>query len=327
MQKEKQSKHTQSAPKVFWCAILVSISIWVVYLITMSLIPWEDTQRGSFGDMFGAIGALFSGLAFAGVIATLWQQREDLQLQRKDLEMQTRMLESQKNEMEKQNKLSQLRDFEYTFFRLSDKLLDIRDKFAFGFGDDVYIGLSGMKKAYNTFVTYTTKNDEMVESDNKERPNEKYWEHIERNIRWSENDIENEKGRALPLVNRKASSFNDYLYSFSKIFKHTNLVGYAEGLIQACHYTDMADFLDDNEKKYYMRFVCNQLTNIERCILFYYGLAQVEIKNDYRLKNCVEKYSLLSHLDILNLVDITHGYKYPKLYNLNQAPSTRYQCL
>ena len=41
---------------------------------------WAD--RGSFGDMFGAVGALFSGLAFAGVILTIYYQTQELRLQR-----------------------------------------------------------------------------------------------------------------------------------------------------------------------------------------------------------------------------------------------------
>jgi hypothetical protein len=46
---------------------------------------WAD--RGTFGDMFGAVNALFSGLAFAGVIYTILLQRHELALQRKELEL------------------------------------------------------------------------------------------------------------------------------------------------------------------------------------------------------------------------------------------------
>jgi hypothetical protein len=41
--------------------------------------PW--TRRGQFGDMFGALNTVFSGLALAGVVTTLLMQRKDLQLQ------------------------------------------------------------------------------------------------------------------------------------------------------------------------------------------------------------------------------------------------------
>lgn len=41
--------------------------------------------RGQFGDVFGAVNALFSGLAFAGLIVAILLQREDLVLQREEL--------------------------------------------------------------------------------------------------------------------------------------------------------------------------------------------------------------------------------------------------
>ena len=43
---------------------------------------------GQFGDTFGGLNALFSGLAFAAVVVTLLTQREELKLQRKELRLQ-----------------------------------------------------------------------------------------------------------------------------------------------------------------------------------------------------------------------------------------------
>lgn len=45
---------------------------------------WPD-NHGSVGDMFGAVNALFSGLAFLGVIVAIWMQNEELQLQRVEM--------------------------------------------------------------------------------------------------------------------------------------------------------------------------------------------------------------------------------------------------
>jgi len=43
--------------------------------------------RGQFGDSFGAINALFSGLALAGIILAIFLQKQELELQRKELEL------------------------------------------------------------------------------------------------------------------------------------------------------------------------------------------------------------------------------------------------
>ena len=55
-------------------------------LATYALLPDWPT-RGQFGDVFGAANALFSGLAFAGLIYAILLQREDLALQRTELEL------------------------------------------------------------------------------------------------------------------------------------------------------------------------------------------------------------------------------------------------
>ncbi len=61
---------------------LLVASLWLgSYLWITTHIP-DLTERGQFGDAFGAINALFSGLAFAAVIYSLYFQSKDLELQR-----------------------------------------------------------------------------------------------------------------------------------------------------------------------------------------------------------------------------------------------------
>ena len=54
-------------------------------LIYRGLPTWSE--RGTFGDMFGAVNSLFSGLALAGVIYAIILQRQELALQRQELEL------------------------------------------------------------------------------------------------------------------------------------------------------------------------------------------------------------------------------------------------
>jgi uncharacterized membrane-anchored protein YhcB (DUF1043 family) len=69
-------------------------------------------------DIFNAITALFSGLAFAGLIYTLYQQHVELTLQRKELEDTRKELEGQKIQLELQNKHFAQQNFETTFFNM-----------------------------------------------------------------------------------------------------------------------------------------------------------------------------------------------------------------
>ena len=112
---------------------------------------WSDA--GTFGDQFGAVNALFSGLAFIGLIYTIIQQtesiqqqtkslnqqsksiaqqqvsidqqnscielqREDLQNQKAELELNRQEMERQTAEFEKQNAIMKKQAFEGTFFKM-----------------------------------------------------------------------------------------------------------------------------------------------------------------------------------------------------------------
>lgn len=63
--------------------IYAGILILVIFVIYGFVIWWsfeDGGDRGTFGDMFGAVNALFSGLAFAGVLYTINLQRRDSSL-------------------------------------------------------------------------------------------------------------------------------------------------------------------------------------------------------------------------------------------------------
>src|SRR6478609_2645720 len=68
-------------------------------------------DRGTFGDMFGAVNALFSGLAFGGIIWTILLQRNELILQREESRMA-------RQEAIDQNKTLSKQRFENTFFNM-----------------------------------------------------------------------------------------------------------------------------------------------------------------------------------------------------------------
>lgn len=82
----------------------IIVGIFVLWAGSAAVIYYciDKDFRGITGDMFGAINALFSGLAFAGLIYTIAVQREELQEQRKSIEMQTDELSLQRQAIEMQ---------------------------------------------------------------------------------------------------------------------------------------------------------------------------------------------------------------------------------
>ena len=89
-----------------WSAVGVVLSCIIYWsVITYLILPTNcNGERGQFGDMFGAITALFTGLAFAGLIITILLQSQELKETRHEFKQQNRTLIFQR--------------FENTFFNL-----------------------------------------------------------------------------------------------------------------------------------------------------------------------------------------------------------------
>ncbi|MGF6354051.1 hypothetical protein ABIE27_001961 [Paenibacillus sp. 4624] len=81
---------------ILWISAGV-LTIWALSGFFISLWFGKPDGGGTFGDMFGAINALFSGFAFAGLIYTIAVQRQELQEQRKSIDMQTNEMKLQVN--------------------------------------------------------------------------------------------------------------------------------------------------------------------------------------------------------------------------------------
>lgn len=111
----------------------------LLFLLNLSMVFFVNDKdiRGTFGDQFGAVNALFSGLAFAGLIYTIILQRRDLELQRNDLQLQReelvltrKELEDQTAEFEKQNETLRIQRFENTFFNMLSQFQEVVNNMA-----------------------------------------------------------------------------------------------------------------------------------------------------------------------------------------------------
>ena len=80
-------------------ALLAVIGFGAIYywLVTLLIDP---SERGTFGDLFGGLNAIFSGLAFAGVLIAILLQRLELKNQAKELQLQRNELEFTRHEFQ-----------------------------------------------------------------------------------------------------------------------------------------------------------------------------------------------------------------------------------
>ncbi|WP_372404965.1 hypothetical protein ACDW34_08745 [Acinetobacter piscicola] len=86
-------------------------------------------KYGTFGDTYGALNTLFSGLAFAVLIITMLMQRRELQEQRKDIEegkeiakQQKTIADQQKILIDEQVQIARIQNFYFIFFQYLESL-------------------------------------------------------------------------------------------------------------------------------------------------------------------------------------------------------------
>ncbi|MCK9618997.1 MAG: putative phage abortive infection protein [Methylobacter sp.] len=217
----------------------------------------DNPDRGTIGDMFGAVNALFSGLAFAGLIYTIFLQKNELGLQRKELELTREELRGQRETMQAQNEQITLQNFEGTFFqmlRLHNELLNSID-FTTGGGENavkVQAGRDCFMMAWQRYKPLFAKDAEQVDSEQRyEQINAAY----------------------LKLWTKYEGEFGHYFRSLYNVIKFVN----------NSHVKD---------KKHYTNIVRAQLSGQELLILLYNCIYH----DDSKFTPLIEKYALLKHV-------------------------------
>jgi hypothetical protein len=236
------------------------IFVFVLWALTFILfINGEKEWRGTFGDMFGAVNALFSGLAFAGLIITLIMQHEELKLQRQELKQTNEELEGQKKEFEEQNKTLKVQRFENTLFNMLSQQQEITNNLNIS-GNEItgrnvfrYFYKEASFQAKDAYVSFTTMG-------------------IVGLIRGTNNIHSYSSTHGIEL-------FDHYFRHLYRIFKYIN----------------DSKLIDVNDKYEYASIVRAQLSEYELLMLFYNAL---NVKEDgiYKFKSLIETYALLNNI-------------------------------
>lgn len=113
--------------------IITVISIWICYLFAWQVLSLDcirpylpsimlDAQGqlnlSAFGEYFGALNALFAGLAFAGLVVTIRQQSADLRATKREMQAQTHQFRKQNDQLLRQDFYSRIE----LLYKLEDKI-------------------------------------------------------------------------------------------------------------------------------------------------------------------------------------------------------------
>lgn len=219
------------------------LAFWVLSGVAF-LFFYED--RGEFGDMFGSVNTLFSGLAFGGIIYTIFQQKIELKLQREELKLQRQEVEKTNKELAKQVEAMNIQRFETTFFNmlsLHHQLVNSIEVRVFGY----------------------------VRTGQLNNPNTKYsgrsvFEHI--------------------FQQTKDAHPSNIVDTFRKVIKGNDIImkQYYKNLTEIVNLVRNTAYLSYDDRIRYTRLISSQLSPAECAVIFYYTLWKSESEDFSVLK-------------------------------------------
>lgn len=285
--------------KIFRTDYTILVILILIVLIIYGVSWWyvdssyTDCQdRGTFGDKFGAVNALFSGLAFAGLIFTIVLQRKELSLQREELKLTRTEMADQTAEFEKQNSTLQLQRFENTFFQLLNQFEQIASNLSFS-----YMENTDCKKYYpddeGPAYPLDQKRSIIV-------GRELFW-HAFEEVPHYYKVVDTILPDGTMKVNGmrgllKAKGMEGYMDSFTpSYFDH-----YFRLMYRILKFVDNTKLIAEAEKYGYTCILRALLSRYELVWLYYNGLSDY---GSEKFKPLIEKYSMLQNLREELLVD------------------------
>lgn len=259
--------------------VILIIGSWC---LTYFLLKDDIKNRGTFGDMFGSINALFSGLALAGIIFTILLQRLELGYQRSELR-ETR------KEFIIQNKTLKTQRFENTFFNLLGLHHQIIERIDY----DTQVE----KRDGRTIIPKGSKRDfEIVTVKGRDVFKNKF-ESLVQNISNSNKSLNEEY---LSFYSNVQTDFGHYfrnLYRIIKFVDQTEFYSNEELEVpeNATKYVDRIkhEVYNYPERYKYTSMIRSQLSDYELLWLFYNCLSE---NGNEKFKPLIEKYSILKNL-------------------------------
>lgn len=259
--------------------------VWVASIFGLTQFISDSEKKGQFGDSFGAINSLFSGLALAGIIYTIYLQKKELSLQRKELR-------DTREEFKIQNKTLSLQRFENTFFHL----LELHHQIVNAIDIDIY-----RNKPISALSLKSVTEKGKLEKDKiilKGRDVFKYsYEQINFRIKENEDDFEKIYMNYWPKVQ---TDFGHYFRNLYRIIKLVNEYEFHTHSELECIENPIKpedrlkySLPNFNTRYKYTSIVRSQLSDFELLWLFYNGLSENGLE---MFKPLIEEYSLLKNL-------------------------------
>lgn len=270
-----------------WILGAVSTHLWAAHYFTD--VPAGDSRKALFGDSFGAVNALVSAFAFAGMIVAFVLQRYELRLQRKELRDSRREMKQQTAQLAAENKNLEIQRFENLFYNMLNLQQTIVEGLRYEYYDEERVTVP-FDKGYNTDKRY-------IQREVKGRDVFRYlFEQVQLSVEGVPRNVVN--GYRWFLHYKGFSAYDTTLVPthFDHYFRHLyKIVQFVDG-----------QKMEFDDKYKYVSFLRGTLSRYELVWLFYNTLNP----DFYKFKELIERYSLLKALrsDLLALSKETNDY-------------------
>lgn len=261
---------------MIWAVLgVMLIMVFSFYIIYNNIGCWE--KRGQFGDLFGAVNALFSGLAFAGLIITIRQQHKDLEYQRQAIEQTNREMQNQTEEFNQQNETMKIERFENTFF----KMLEVQQSIV----NDLYAADSHKEWVKQDNYSGRSANEVLTKYEYRGR-NLFYYVFILCDHKLANNIFPyktSASGLSEVIKFRGKACLDDYMTTtmFDHYFRH---------LYSILKFISLNEWLGEEKQYQYATFVRATLSRYELVMLYYNGFFHP------KMKKMIERYCLLNNI-------------------------------
>ncbi len=189
---------------VITCGFAAVIGLWILsWLYTYHCVPQDE--RSAFGEQFGAINALFSGLAFAGLIFTIFLQQKEIK-------------ESQETAVKQ--------SFENTFFNLLREVKNIFNSSIYtGNITGKYIGKQAFSQAYKDYLVNKMKGGGQTDESGNELSNTEFSDIEEAKKIYSQfHEIFSDAGLYLRSLYRLIKFIDESPFDDSDKYQYTSFV-------------------------------------------------------------------------------------------------------
>ncbi len=292
------------------CTGLWFLGVWGVHCIAEKFPNDNLSNAGLIGDSAGAINALFSALAFCGVVIAIILQKRELEFQRDELKATNEQLEAQKEEFKTQNETLKRQRFENTFFQMMSLQQEIVNNLSFSYDERQETktldgnrsdnrGSMSLLLGRNEEIGYNTKTSTTT---------------ITRTLKGRDvfSKMFEEAGQTyieekdLIVKEVRDAIYENGIEVYPLLVYPANLDHYFRHLYRIVKFVDETKLIDEEDKYEYIGIVRATLSRYELLWLFYNCLSKD------KFKRLIERYALLKNLRTALLVDEEHETLYEK---------------